>query len=338
MKIIVPQKVLTVINNLGNKTKKQSGLRIYTALYSKRNRTNKHGYFTCPANFLKKINSRYETIIAVFLKEGIIKPLEKLEQDPTDIFNTIRKKYYHPDYGIAIKYKFLVDITNGVVKEVDFENKRKYRWHKILSDSLIELGYEPRIKRDNFGERVYHPLIKTYKEDLKNKGFWVIDAQASHPTLLWMMMKDFGKDKEETATYKPQKIRDENYFRIFETNTYFYDYLISELNLENKKAAQDLFSEWLNSNGYVSNTGIYKLFPVATKFIKRLKRKDYKDSASLFHYKEARIWINDLLENIPTDFAIPIHDSLIVKAEDVNLVLSYCEEKYPDLKFKEKEL
>ena len=92
MKIIVPDKVLTIVNNLRNKTKKQSMLKIYTALYLRNNRTNKHGYFTCPSTYLKKINSRYETIMAVFLKEGIIKYLEKLEQDPADIFNTIRKK------------------------------------------------------------------------------------------------------------------------------------------------------------------------------------------------------------------------------------------------------
>jgi hypothetical protein len=325
MKIIVPDKVLTVINNLGNKTKRKSGLKIYTALYLRNNRKNKHGYFSCPANYLKKINSRYETIMAVFLKGGIIKYLENLKQDPTDIFNTIRTKDYSPNNGIAMKYKFLVDITSGIEMESDFENKRKYRWHDVLSNSLIELGYEPRIKRDNFGERVYHPLIKDYKTVLKNKGCWVIDAKASHPTLLWIMMKE-------------RKIRDENYFRIFETETYFYNYLIEELNLNDKEQAKHLFSEWLNSKGYVSNPGIYRLFPTATKFIKGLKQVDYKDSSSLFHYKEAKIWINDLLENIPTDFAIPVHDSLIIKAEDVNLVLGYCQEKYPDLKFKEKEL
>lgn len=214
----------------------------------------------------------------------------------------------------------MVDTTVGDEIFVDFKNNRKCRWYDVLSNSLVELGYEPRITRDNFGYRVYHPLIKDYKTSLKNKGFSVIDAKASQPTLLWMMMKE-------------RKKRDDNYFKIFERNIYFYDYLIQELNLRDKAEAKKLFTEWLNSKGYVSNPGIYKLFPNATNFIRNIKQKDYKSSASLFHYKESRIWINDLLENIPTDFAIPIHDSLIVKAEDVNFVLGYCEEKYPDLKF-----
>ena len=48
---------------------------------------------------------------------------------------------------------------------------------------------------------------------------------------------------------------------------------------------------------------------------------------------ESQIWINDLLNNIPTDFALPIHDCLIVKEMEAELVLNYCQEKYPDIDF-----
>lgn len=325
MKIIVPIKVCTVIKSLGNATRQKNALKIYTALYLRMNRANNNGYFSCPSTYLKKINSRYSEIVDAFIKAGIMKPFEKLKEDPNDIFNTIKKKYYHPDRGIAIKYKFLIDPTNGVAMEVDFENKRRYRWYDIISDSLEELGYEPRIKRDNFGGRVYHPLIKPYKTVLKDKGLWVIDAKASHPTLLWLVMKERG-------------VRDESYFQIFEKGVYFYDYLIEELKLENKEAAKQLFSEWLNSRGFVSDTGIYKLFPEASHFIQQIKRIDYKDSAAFFHNREAKIWIDDLLQNIPVQFALPVHDSLIVKAEDACLVLEYCKEKYPEIDFDFREL
>ena len=42
---------------------------------------------------------------------------------------------------------------------------------------------------------------------------------------------------------------------------------------------------------------MYKEFPV-TKFLKNLKERNYKDSSRYLSWKESRIFINDLLENI----------------------------------------
>ena len=50
------------------------------------------------------------------------------------------------------------------------------------------------------------------------------------------------------------------------------------------------------------------------------------------------IWIDDLLQNIPVKFAIPIHDSFIIMKNDIHKVLQYCKDKYPEIKFDVKEL
>jgi hypothetical protein len=323
IRITLSERVKAVIESLGNTTRRDSGLKIYAALYERTNRADKHGYFDCPSTYLKSVNDKYAGIIKRFIKDGLIKRKERLKQDPNDIFNTIRTETYSKHLGRCMKYKFLIDITEGEEIEIDFDNHRKYRWYEILKTSLMELGYIPKITRDNFGRRVYHPAIMHYKTELANIGLAVIDAKASQPTLLWLIMKE-------------RNIVDPNYNSIFETNLDFYQYVCDELKLADRDAAKNLFMFWVNSKGYVPDAGIHILFSIASKFIKKLKAGNFKDSPAFLQQKEAAIWIDDLLENIPVEFALPIHDSLIVKQEHLEQVLAYCKTKYPELRFETK--
>lgn len=325
MKIIMPNEVLDLIKGLGNKTKQNSGMKIYTALYLRTNRANKHGYFDCPSDYLKSINSRYEGIIDRFIEARILKYKENVKSNPNDLFCPIRTKDYSADLGYCMKYKFLIDITQGEETEVKFYSNRPQRWYQIISQSLISLGYLPKITRDNFGRRVYHPLIKTYKTALKGKGFKVIDARASQPTLLWLIMKS-------------RNVLDTNYNHVFENNLDFYLYVKDSLDLTDRDAAKDLFVNWVNGKGYVPHNGIFQLFPKASVFIKSLKSDNYKNSPAFLQREEARIWIDDLLENIPVEFALPVHDSLIVHENDFEVVLNYCQWKYPEISFSKTDL
>ena len=332
MRIRITQQIKNSINRLGNKTARKSGLKVYTALYLRNERKNEHGYFDCPSTYLIRINSRYYKIIDQFIKDGIIKYQTNLNENTEDLFGpSLITKNYSPEHGYCMKYKFLINIEDGEEIEVDFKSDREYRWYRVIKNSLIEFGYEAKIIRDSFGRLVCYPLLTKYKTELKGKDLYVIDSAASQPRLLYLIMKQRG-------------IVDTNYNAIFDNEKYFYDYLIEELQLKGdekrtpKKEAQDLFTFWTNSRGYVPDFRINHLFPVATGFIKRLKRKNYKDSSSLLQREEAYIWIDDLLENIPTSFALPVHDSLIVKSEDLLMVLQYCKDKYPDLRFKYEEL
>jgi hypothetical protein len=318
MNLKINKLVKDTINSLGNKTKKTNGLKIYSALIIMSKRQNKHGYFPVPSTYLESINCRYKTIIDVFLNVGIIEYFKGVHQDPNDLFSQKYTKYYNTNKGICMKYRFLIDTSVGEDVFVDMNTNKKSKWYNILEGSLLELGYNPDIKRDTFGRRVHHNLIPVYKEELKDKGYALIDAQASQPKLLLNIMKQKG-------------FVDTNYEKAFEGD--FYNFLVEKLNLEDRKMAKDLFMYWLNSAGYVPDYKIHILFPVASNFIKVLKSKNYKDSSSFLQRVEAKIWIDDLLENLPTDFGIPIHDCLIVKDKQVNKILNYCKSKYPDIDF-----
>lgn len=318
MKVIVPLEVLSCISKIGNKTAQKNGYKIYVALTIMSKRQNKHGYFPVPSSYLEKINKRYGRTLNALKDANIIEPFTRIEQHPILLFESVEKRYYNVSRGICIKYKFLIDITKGIIEEIDFDNQRKYRWYSIIENSMAELGYVGKISRDTFGRRVHHPVIPIYKEDLKDKGFAIIDAKCSQPKLLLNIMKGKG-------------IIDKNYEDAFEVD--FYNYLVRNLNLADRQQAKDLFMYFLNSSGYVPNYKIHILFPIASKFIRTLKTKNYKDAASYLQREESKIWIDDLLENIPTNFALPIHDCLLVRDKEVYEILDYCKAKYENIDF-----
>ena len=251
-----------------------------------------------------------------------------IHNDP-ELFDLQKKKItkgYNPRLGICMKYKFLIDVNKGDNVEVDMDSNRQKKWHKITTSSLQQLGCEDiKITRDGFGRRVHHNLTQTYKEELSGKGYSIIDAKCSQPRLLYLMMKEVD-------------IIDESYFDIFDNKKDFYLIIMNKLNLNDRKQAKDLFMYWLNSAGYVPDYQIHNLFPKVSKFIEKLKDNHYKDSASFMQRKEAKIWIDDLLENLPVSFGLTIHDSLIIKDREALKVLKYCESKYSQIEFELKEL
>lgn len=326
MKIIIPEEVKTSINSFKRKDVKEAAIKIYCALKRLENRKNPQtGYFDVPSSYLKSINSNYNRTIDKFIEDGIIKYYSRHSTDPNDIFNSVEKKYYNKTLGFCMKYKFLIDTEIGTEYDFDVENPNNMRWYEIIKSSLISLAYEPNISRDTFGRRVHHNAIYNHKSFLKDKGFSIIDAKCSQPRLLYLIMKEKG-------------IYDKDYYDIFESSSDFYNTIVEKLNLKTRQQAKDLFMFWINADGYVPNTGIFGLFQNTSNFIKSLKTRSYKDASAFLQRQEAKIWIDDLLENIPTNFALPIHDALLIKTTDVNKVLSYCKNKYPQIEFDFKEL
>jgi len=325
MKITINQKISNTINSLGNKTAKNSGLKLYCALYLLEKRKRPNGYFDAPATYLKAINLRYYKVIDKFIEDGIIQYQTNLHPDKDDIFApAIHKKNYSTKHGYSMKYRFLVPI-DGEEIEVDFKTTKDEKWFIKLKNTLNILGFDDKINRDSFGRRVHYNTLYNYKSLLKNKDLYVIDSVCSQPRLLWLIMSKKG-------------IYDANYDAIFTKDKDFYNYIKNELDLKDRQAAKDLFMFWINSSGYVPDFKIHQLFPVTSKFLSGLKNRSYKDSSAFLQREEAKIWIDDLLSNCPTNFVLSVHDSLIVKSKDAEMIKDWCQDKYPDLRFKMNEL
>jgi hypothetical protein len=320
MIVEINDKIKGIINDIPfNKTVKLNAIKIYAALYLMSKRANKHGYFPVPSSYLVSINKRYSRILKHFEDSGLIKSFTRPVIDDNDIFNTINKKYYDVNKGICMKYKFLIP-TNGINIDVDMISNRTFRWYELIQNSLLESGYEDiKINRDVFGRRVHHSAISNYKEDFK--GYWTIDAVASQPRLLWLDMKAKG-------------IVDTKYNDIFENDKDFYLEIQHKLNIKDRDEAKDLFMFWVNSSGYVPNFNIHILFPVVSNYIKKYKSGDYKNMSSHLQRVESKIWIDDIMNNIPCEWVLPIHDCVIIKEQDVDNVYNFIRTKYPELKLK----
>ena len=193
-------------------------------------------------------------------------------------------------------------------------------------------------------------MMVSYKDLLCGGEYWTIDAKTCHPRLLWMHLKETHRE-------------DDTFNHIFDNNIDFYDYILERMPnlLESnrqqrerfgfthtpeeviqlqRKLAKDAFMSWINGKGYVSDeyNELPKIFPQATKSISSIKSKNYKDLCSILQRAESKIFIDDLLNNIDLEFCLSVHDSLIVKKEDVEYALNFCKEKYPEMVFIAKEI
>lgn len=326
MIIKLPKEVKRAINDMPfNKTVKNNAIKIYAALYTKSHLKNSQGYFPVPSEYLQSVNKRYTNILNYFIEKNIIDFYKKAYQDDNDIFNTIYRKSYNKELGICAKYKFLINTEVGDEINIDMVTNKYNRWYEIIENSLIESGFDIKISRDNFGRRVHHSAIRDYKEDFK--GYYTIDSICSQPRLLYLQLKQKGT------------IIDDNFIDIFENNKDFYLETANLLELEGSKKdkrdeVKNIFMFWINGKGYVPNFKIHMLYPNVSQYLKKQKSGNYKSIASTLQRLESKIWIDDILNNIPSNWALPVHDSVIVKEKDADKILEYCQSKYPELRFK----
>lgn len=321
-----------ILQQQKRKDAKERIIKIYNALLFKKGGTK--GYFNCPSAYLKKVSGQYNKAMDLLLEHKIIE-FQSFNIDDRDLFNQRRKKYYNTENGTCVRYKFLVDIEVGYDYDLttDFSSLYdKEKWYMKTRYSLLQLGFQPDellIKRDNFSRRLHTnitgfiPEARTYKELMCGGEYYVIDSKTSQPRLLWLTLNETG-------------LQDEKLNDIFNNGLDFYDYIIQRIPaLIDRDDAKELFTSWINGTGYLDadKSSIRDIFPVANMFLRKYKTASYKDACRLLQYKEATIFIDDLLNNIPVDFCLSVHDSLLVKKEDAEKVLEYCKLKRPELVF-----
>jgi hypothetical protein len=318
------------------KDAKERILKVYNALLFKKGKSD---YFQCPSSYLEKVNARYYKSIKLLIEHKII-DFQSINYDDTDLFNIRRKKYYNTEKGICARYKFIIDTEVGYDYDLKLDYSSLYedeKWYMKTRYSLLQLGFKPDellIKRDNFSRRLHTnvtgfiPYAKTYKELLSGGDYYSIDSKTSQPRLLWLKLKEIG-------------LQDDKLNEIFENDLDFYDYIIQRIPAINDRSeAKELFASWLNGTGYLEEdkVSIRNIFPVANTFLRKFKTNSYKDVCKLLQYTEATIFIEHLLNNVPVDFCLSVHDSLIVKKEDVDLVLEWCRKERPELRFEKEEI
>ncbi|MFY8159769.1 MAG: hypothetical protein ACOVNU_00425 [Candidatus Kapaibacteriota bacterium] len=330
--MIIPKELDYLLSLEKRKDAKERIKKVYNAFLWKKGKSN--SYFVCPSSYLKKVSGQYNKVIKQLIEHKII-DFQSFNNDESDIFNQRRKKYYNTDKGICARYKFLIDIEDGYedILSIDFSTLYdKEKWYMKTRYSLLQLGFpldSLNIKRDNFSRRLHTNITgnigdgNSYKDLLSGGDYYSIDAKTCQPRLLWIHLQSIG-------------LQDEKLNDIFNNDLDFYQYIIDRIPaLIDRDDAKELFTSWINGTGYLDadKTSIRDIFPVANMFLRKYKTTDYKNICRLLQYKEASIFIDDLLNNINIEFCLTIHDSLIVKKEDVETALKFCKDKHPELKF-----
>jgi hypothetical protein len=343
---IIPPELEQVLKSIKHKKKLYSLIAIYNGFLFKHNKSNKEGrneYFDVPSNYLEKIRSKPAEYRDILVKNNIIEYYTKNEkryyEDPSDIFSdeiVKRKKYYNTNTGQCMKYRFLINTSIG--KEIEIDIKTEYderSFYKITKKSLEYLSLEPRIILDSFSRRLHTNItnnigikisdddnINSYKELFKlyNEKYCSIDAIQCQPRLLYNFLKENNIDI------------DIEFEEVILKNN-FYEYLKDELNLIERDLSKKEFVKWLNGEVFHSSEKIKSLFPKVNNFITGYKQNNgYKSLSKKLQIIESNIFIHDILNNIENDlnidFCLSVHDSLIIKYNDLEKVYDYCYKKY----------
>lgn len=378
MKIKIGKELDYILSLQKRKDAKERILKVYEALLYKNGRADKMGYFKCPSSYLKKVSGQYTKAIDLLKKHKIIdflsvnyddKNLFDIRRKP--FYDTERGICMSYKFLIDVEDGWTYEIDTDLTKLYESE-----RWFSRTRYSLQEIGFSPEAiwtKRCQFGRRLHtnitagigltfdlnlggHRLkrneseptdrIISYKELLKGKGYCTIDAKTCHPRILWKYLKETHRE-DDTFNY------------IFDNGLDFYDFILermpkmvesySELTKDHSPeelkdllriCAKEAFMSWINGKGYVQEeySELLLIFPQATKGIATIKTSNYKDLCSLLQRIESKMFIDDILNNIDLEFCLTVHDSLIVKKEDADYALGFCQRKYPEMVFIKKEI
>lgn len=353
----IPKELDYLLSTQKRKDAKERIKKTYQALLYKKGK--QKGYFSCPSAYLEKASSRYYKAIALMLEHGIIE-YQSFNIEQTDLFESRRKKYYNTENGTCMRYRFLIDTEEGREEEVDVDFSSLYdgeKWFMKTRYSLLQLGFPIdglMIKRDNFSRRLHTNITgnigdgMSYKDLLSGGEYYSIDAKTCHPRLIWLMLKSMHQE-------------DQNLSYVFDNDIDFYDYILenapsiarkdreaiqamresgAEISEEHvrkteRSAAKEAFMSWINGTGYMDEDvrPLTRLFPIANAYVRGFKSNSYKDMARMLQYRESKIFIDELLSDIPIEFCLTVHDSLIVRKEDADKALRFCQERHPEMKF-----
>lgn len=331
--LIIPSELDELLSTIKHKKSRDSLIMIYQAMIYKDSKYNKYVdgnfniFFPLPSNYIKKVRSNYQNYIKLLIDYEIIEYKSHNSGIDDGLY---RKKYYNTETRVCMQYRFLIDVASGREIIVDVKTEALYTdkdWYIITKSSLKQIGLPTRIGRDSFSRRLHTPItsnthvdeFESYKTFLRAyKGYGAVDIKECQPTLMF----EYLNDKIEI---------DDNYipYTIYE-----------QINPLDRDKAKKEFATWLNCEINQMPVHINNTFPLITKYIKQYKSKNgSKSLGSKLQYMESTIVIDDLLNTIVDelgiDFCLTVHDSLIVKVEDLQLVNDWCSNKYKNLIFKQ---
>ena len=265
-----------------------------------------------------KIN-RYRNSDRVLLKKykNAVSDLESEKNSSNKILPEIKARLIKNLYSVKIEYEKSIYFLDSTLQDVDIYNRNKYSVECIKQNQLF-------YHFDDFGRfHTNFTILKSFirKNCLKidDDETFELDIKNSQPLFLNLIIKEqeHNIDTDEL-----------NLFKFLTTKGVFYDYLIEQSEIKEKKLIKEcIYKVFFGKNGNSKCDKFFrKFFPSIHDFIKefKLKNKNYKILAHKLQYLESNLIFNKIIKEIYENYnhvnLVTIHDSIVCAKKNKLLV------------------
>ncbi len=278
--------------------------------------------------------------------------IEKVKIEDFKINDNVSRDAFNVSFGKDKKYwmtkekaieksleldKTLIQDENKfyIVDEYEFILRKKSSMLQSYQDAINKLVNKKFYgKRNTTNNRLDTNLTNMAKiltnEVCSENNFVQFDLCNSQ----FAVLSDWLEDKIDTEDFK--KFKEHSYGGTL------YEFIMKELNLENRLEAKKMMFELMFSKeDYKSNlkSKLKSLFPSVVELVDTYKKeKGYNNFSIMLQQRESEIFIDGLWKQIKKKkiFCTPKHDCLIVKKEDAEKVEKIISEYFDKIQFKGK--
>lgn len=216
------------------------------------------------------------------------------------------------------------DMDEFAAQFITSPNRRYYEAHlqTILDGEL-------RLTADGFSGRfhsnvsnMFKPLRSLLRADGEPDTLGETDIKNSQPLFLAMAAREAG-------------VEDRKYLQLCEEGQ-IYEHMAGRLGVLRESAKQEIVKCFYAKNGYRSTAkSVFELeFPQIGAFIRQVKTKDHKRLSRQMQVAERKFVIDTVCERLkrlkPDMFMTTIHDAVVAKKPDCDLVLSVMKESFAE--------
>ena len=234
------------------------------------------------------------------------------------IYPEIKQKLVSDLFTTSIEFDKALYYLNNTIQDKDSYNKNKYSVESI-HDRHIFYHF------DCYGRlHTNFTILKSFIRKncllIKNKPTCEIDISNSQPLFLTKIIHEEGIGLSNTHEFKV--------FSYLVLNGKFYQFLMDNSNIKDKKTCKELVYVTLFGRNGKSNNPFAKLFPKIYNFLIDYKKtyEDYRIVSHKLQNLESQFIFNKLIKTLsiinPDINVITIHDSIIVQEQHKQQVQS----------------
>jgi len=273
-----------------------------------------------------KIN-RYTNSDKVLMKKyhNMALDVDREKEVSNKICNEVKVKLIEDLNFVEIQYDKAIFFLDSTLQDIDIYNRNKYSVECIKQNQIF-------YHFDDFGR--FHTNFTILKSFIRKNCLSIdsdetieFDIKNSQPLFLNLIIK------EESNNDILQSELD--LFKFLTKDGLFYDYILLNSKIENKKLAKEfIYKVLFGKNGNSKADNMFKsLFPTIHNFIKnyKLKYKNYKVLAHKLQSLESNLIFNQIIKEIkdfnPEIRLITIHDSIVCAKKHSQIVEKIFKQK-----------